>query len=127
VETPNDDAERAKMLKLIQTCKGDQSKMARRLHTNRHDIGRRLKRLGLELEAGRSRAAAGIKGTRPDLAPGELVPGERERLVAALVDCGGYRPAAKRLRISPRTMARKMKAHGITAAELEQRRGRAAG
>lgn len=85
---------------------------------DRNGLTRRLKLHGIDKVAARARASAGMTGPRSVAS----VPEDKDKL-AALIAKHGYRDAAQRLGISPRTMVRRMRAAGVTGEQIAGLRG----
>lgn len=119
--------------RVVEAHQGNLSSCARELGVTRQALTRRLN-IPIVLQtvqgpedvtilayAERLRGAAGIKGPRSrhsDVADRD----ERARLLDAIAQAGGYRPAATMLGISPSTIVRRIRKHGITPAEVDTRR-----
>lgn len=133
-ETPED--ERQTLAALVTQYQGNLSAIARALSegarkvdasaaaVTRQVVTRKLSKHHLTKVAERARARGGVSGPRPGMVGG--VRGEKASIERALIDCDGYRGAAKKLGISPRTMIRKMKAHGIDMAKVKEVRAKSA-
>lgn len=110
---------------LIARHRGSISSMARVIGVTRQILDRKLKRLGLGVEAARVRKRHGITGPRAGVDE-KRDPEEKTRIEQALIGARNYRAAAKALGMSDRSMLRKMRTHRIGAKKIAKARARQA-
>lgn len=112
-----DPAEKSALAALITQYEGNLSQMARALGSiGRDALALKLKAHGLDQAAAKARAKGAVPGPREGAA--EPDQGKILRLVAK----HGYRAAAAELGVSPRTMARRMRAAGVTGEMIKAAR-----
>lgn len=103
--------ERAALLRRLRQQRGNVSAMAREEGVSRQVMARRLAAAGIDGVAAEAlRRRHHVPGPRALSAPAK----ERERMLAALARAPNYQAAARRLRISRRTLFRLIDRHGIT-------------
>lgn len=121
-------SEKTALAKLMRSAHGNLSEIARRLAEKgtpitRQEVTRRLQKYGLAEEAERLRVQSAVSGPRASLTDGVVDRDTARRAaITALATSAGYRAAAEKLGISPRTMARRMRLLEITQEEVEAAR-----